>query len=102
RIFSAPPCSLKNAAFMVSSSERHLGALVLHAPGLVVPARERAGFGDLRADSQPQPRAQALAEPRPARRAPRGPARVTARRARGCRPGPRGGRKTIWNSSTSP
>src|SRR3989442_4508451 len=49
---------------MVSSSEWHFGALVHHAAGLVVPARQRPGLGDLHADPQPQPRAQALAEPR--------------------------------------
>src|SRR5262249_39302477 len=71
-IFSAPPCSLKNAAFIrlasprghpdVGRSKRHLGPLVHHAPGLVIPAREGSRLRDLDAGPEAEPGAQALSK----------------------------------------
>src|SRR3989442_2056359 len=65
RIFSAPPCSLKNAALTRGLlSERHLGALVLHASGLVVPPGQGPRFADLDRHADPEPGAQIVGEAR--------------------------------------
>src|SRR5215470_12531049 len=67
-IFSAPPCSLKYAAFTGPGPppnrflEWHFRALVHHASGLVIPAWQRAGLRDLHGRAQPQARAQAIPE----------------------------------------
>src|SRR5688572_13612104 len=65
-ILSLPPCSLKYAAFTRSdlprSLEWHFGALVLHPPRLVVPARQLAGRRCLHGDADAEPHAQRFLE----------------------------------------